>query len=126
MFGSAAPLLPYVECSTPDGKGQLQVCKDKNVTNYPTWEFADESRLTGERALQELAEKTGTERSTVSHSLKVLKDCSYVKSEKSGKERIYSLTQGVLEGIKDSGEGHVFKFIDTHFQNYCNSECKRV
>ncbi|OGG63074.1 hypothetical protein A3C21_01340 [Candidatus Kaiserbacteria bacterium RIFCSPHIGHO2_02_FULL_59_21] len=58
MFGSAAPLLPYVECSTPDGKGQLQVCKDKNVTNYPTWEFADESRLTGERALQELAEKT--------------------------------------------------------------------
>jgi len=85
-----------------------------------------ENLLAKPMSVEELAEKTGTERSTVSHSLKVLKDCSYVKSEKSGKERIYSLTQGVLEGIKDSGEGHVFKFIDTHFQNYCNSECKRV
>lgn len=58
MFGSAADLLPYVECSTPDGKEQLQACKDKQINNYPTWEFADGSRLTGERTLQELAEKT--------------------------------------------------------------------
>lgn len=59
MFGSAASLLPYVECSTPDGKGQLQVCIDKKVESYPTWEFADGSRLTGEVALATLAEKTG-------------------------------------------------------------------
>lgn len=59
MFGSSAKLLPYVECSTPDGKGQLQACIDKEIKNYPTWEFADGSRLTGERTLQELAEKTG-------------------------------------------------------------------
>ncbi len=59
MFGVSAKLLPYVECSTPDGKGQLQVCIDKEIKNYPTWEFADGSRLTGERTLQELAEKTG-------------------------------------------------------------------
>ena len=58
MFGSAAKSLPYVECSTPDGKGQLQICIDKKVQNYPTWEFADGSRLTGERTLQELADKT--------------------------------------------------------------------
>ena len=59
MFGSAASLLPYIECSTPDGKGQLQVCIDKEVEQYPTWEFADVSRLTGEVALATLAEKTG-------------------------------------------------------------------
>src|SRR3989344_7686964 len=58
MFGSAAESLPYVECSTPDGKGQLQVCIDKKVESYPTWEFADGSRLTGERTLSELADKT--------------------------------------------------------------------
>jgi len=58
MFGSAASLLPYTECSTPDGKAQLQVCIDKKIESYPTWEFADGSRLTGERTLQELAEKT--------------------------------------------------------------------
>lgn len=50
--------LPYVECSTPDGQGRTQVCIDKNITGYPTWEFADGSRLDGERTLEELAQKT--------------------------------------------------------------------
>ena len=59
LFGSSAKLLPYVECSTPDGTGQLQVCKDHNVTGYPTWVFADGSRLTGEQTLKSLADKTG-------------------------------------------------------------------
>lgn len=59
LFGRSAKLLPYVECSTADGQGQTQACADKGISNYPTWEFADGSRLTGERTLQELAEKTG-------------------------------------------------------------------
>ncbi len=58
LFGSSAKLLPYVECSTADGKGQLQSCKDKNISGYPTWEFADGSRLNGELTLEQLAEKT--------------------------------------------------------------------
>lgn len=59
MFGSSARLLPYVECSTPDGKEKLPICVEKLIQNYPTWEFADGTRLTGERSLQELAEKSG-------------------------------------------------------------------
>lgn len=58
MFGTSQKLLPYVECSTVDGRGQIQECKDKNVTSYPTWEFADGSRLSGEVPLATLAEKT--------------------------------------------------------------------
>lgn len=61
MFGSAASELPYTECSTPNGQGQLQVCIDKGIQQYPTWEFADGSRLTGEVPLAQLAEKTGCE-----------------------------------------------------------------
>lgn len=61
MFGSSAKLLPYVECSTPDGNSQTQICIDKNVSSYPTWEFPDGSRLTGEVALEVLAEKTACE-----------------------------------------------------------------
>ena len=61
MFGRSDKLLPYVECSTPNGQGQLQICQDKNVESYPTWEFADGSRLTGEIALSKLAEKTACE-----------------------------------------------------------------
>ena len=59
MFGSSAKLLPYVECSTLDGQSQLPECTTKGVESYPTWEFADLSRLTGEVAMETLASKTG-------------------------------------------------------------------
>ncbi len=59
MFGSAAHLLPYVECSTADGKGQTQICKDKGIVGYPTWVFADGSKLEGEHTLDELAKASG-------------------------------------------------------------------
>lgn len=59
MFGKSANLLPYVECSTPDGRGQTQDCTDKGITGYPTWVFADGERMSGEIPLEKLAEKTG-------------------------------------------------------------------
>ncbi len=62
LFGSSAKLLPYVECSTLDGNGQLQICKDKNISGYPTWELADGARLPNENdagvTLETLAQKT--------------------------------------------------------------------
>ena len=58
LFGSSVKLLPYVECSTADASGQTQICKDKKIEGYPTWEFADGSRLNGEIPLQQLADKT--------------------------------------------------------------------
>ncbi len=59
MFGSAQKNLPYVECSTPNGQGQTQECRDKGVKNYPTWEFADGTRETGEVSFAKLSEKSG-------------------------------------------------------------------
>ena len=44
-FGSSAKYLPYVECSTPDGNGQTQVCIDKKITSYPTWILKDGTRV---------------------------------------------------------------------------------
>lgn len=61
MFGKSAKLLPYVECSTADGSGQTQVCIDKGVKSYPTWEFPDGTRLSGEIPLEQLSEKTSCE-----------------------------------------------------------------
>ncbi|MFZ2620990.1 MAG: thioredoxin domain-containing protein [Minisyncoccia bacterium] len=62
-FGKSAKLLPYVECSTPDGKDQLQVCKDLSINTYPTWYFASSTSdkkdvVTGEIELVDLALKT--------------------------------------------------------------------
>lgn len=58
LFGDAVKLLPYVECSTPDGNGQLAVCTAAGVKSYPTWVFPDHSTSTGEVPLATLAEKT--------------------------------------------------------------------
>jgi len=59
MFGKSAQLLPYEECSTPDGQAQLAYCTEVGVESYPTWVFPDESRLTGVVSFETLAEKTG-------------------------------------------------------------------
>ena len=45
-FGTSAKLLPYVECATPDGKGQTQICQDKKIEGYPTWSFANPLKIT--------------------------------------------------------------------------------
>lgn len=60
-FGGAVKLLPYVECSTPDGKGQTQICKDNDIQSYPTWVYPDGTRTTGESSLSALAQKSGCE-----------------------------------------------------------------
>jgi len=59
LFGSSVGYLPYVECSTPDGQGQLPLCTDNKVGGYPTWVFKDGSRLTVETPLDQLASKSG-------------------------------------------------------------------
>jgi hypothetical protein len=61
MFGSSSKYLPYVECSTADSQGQLQVCKDAGVTGYPTWKFPDGTVETGEISLNRLSELTSCE-----------------------------------------------------------------
>ena len=63
LFGKAAQYLPYKECSTPDGRGQLQECQDAGINTYPTWDFTSTTatttdRVTGEMSLEELAERT--------------------------------------------------------------------
>ena len=59
MFGRSAKHLPYVECSYPNGRGQVARCVAEGIKGYPTWVFADGARLEGEVSLDELAAKTG-------------------------------------------------------------------
>lgn len=58
LFGRSAKNLPYVECSTPDSKGQTQECIDKGIKGYPTWEFKDGSMKDQILSLEELASIT--------------------------------------------------------------------
>lgn len=62
LFGkeAAATIVPYVECSTPEGQGQTAVCQEAKVEGYPTWQINGE-RLTGAQSLEELARLSGYE-----------------------------------------------------------------
>ena len=55
LFKKSVKNLPYIECSTANGSGQLPVCTDVGIQSYPTWEFADGTRKTGEQSFAELA-----------------------------------------------------------------------
>lgn len=57
-FEGSQKKLPYIECSTPDAKGQVQACNDAGIQSYPTWEFADGRRIEGEMSLEDIAAKT--------------------------------------------------------------------
>lgn len=58
LFGTAAKLLPYIECSNPDGNTQTQACIDAKIQGYPTWEFPNGTRLSGEQTFDELAKQS--------------------------------------------------------------------
>ncbi|QQR55147.1 hypothetical protein IPG41_01060 [Candidatus Peregrinibacteria bacterium] len=57
-FGDAKDLLPYVECD-PNGKNaDAGACTAAGVEQYPTWIFADGTKVTGVQSFEELAEAT--------------------------------------------------------------------
>lgn len=70
LFGSSKKYLPYIECSTPDAKGQLPICAANKIASFPTWVFPDMSTTTGEISLAVLSEKTGCPLPTEEESAK--------------------------------------------------------
>lgn len=58
VFGSAKQYLPYVECSSADGRSQLEICNQEEIKGYPTWKFKDGTSVSGLQDLEFLAQKT--------------------------------------------------------------------
>ncbi len=58
-FGSSFQYAPYVECGIKGSRTTSQVCTDANVKHYPTWVFADGSRVEGDHPLDFLSQQTG-------------------------------------------------------------------
>lgn len=56
-FGSSIQYVKYLECAT--SSGQTIECDAAGIKSYPTWIFADGSRLSGELPFETLAAKTG-------------------------------------------------------------------
>jgi hypothetical protein len=58
-FGSSFQYAPYVECGIKGSKAIEPVCTEAGIKRFPTWVFADGSRVEGEHDLQFLGEQTG-------------------------------------------------------------------
>jgi len=58
-FGSSWDYISYIECSVGGGQSQTEICQQKNITGYPTWEFGDGTRQPGMLTFEMLSEKTG-------------------------------------------------------------------
>ena len=58
LFGDGADFVPFVEVTNAD-RSPNQIATDENITSYPTWVFADGSRLEGLASLATLSQRTG-------------------------------------------------------------------
>lgn len=54
MFGESFRFVNYVECTE-----EIRTCTEKGIQGFPTWVFADNSRLEGEQSFAALAAKSG-------------------------------------------------------------------
>jgi len=55
MFGGSWQYVNYIECALPDG-GQAKTCSQAGIVGYPTWEFQDGKKISGELSLEQLSQ----------------------------------------------------------------------
>jgi hypothetical protein len=58
-FGSSFQYAPYIECGIKGSQGIAAVCTQAGIKRFPTWIFADGTRVEGEHELEFLGEETG-------------------------------------------------------------------
>lgn len=74
--------------------------------------------------VNELTARLGVERSRVSHSLQMLRDCNIIRSQKNGKHRLYSLnSDSPLTDLRIHST--MFTIFDDHIEKFCQ-KCWKV
>ena len=58
LFGDAVKAMPYVECAAEGENAQPQLCQEKDIRGYPTWEIEGEF-YPGVHSLEALAALSG-------------------------------------------------------------------
>lgn len=59
MFGTSFQYIKYVECDPRGENEQSELCIQKGIDKYDTWEFTDGSRIISNPTFEQLSEKTG-------------------------------------------------------------------
>lgn len=58
LFEDGGKFLPFIEVTNPD-RTPNQIAVNEGISDYPTWEFSDGTRLTGVQSLTTLAQRAG-------------------------------------------------------------------
>lgn len=69
--------------------------------------------------VNELSKRLNQERSKVSHALKSLLECNFIKVKKEGKKRVYSLNKDTIAPLLNIVEKHIKKYC-----RICNKQEK--
>ncbi len=59
MFGKSFEYVNYIECGIKGEHGEVKACEEAGMKNFPTWQFADGTRVEGALHLYALSQKTG-------------------------------------------------------------------
>lgn len=62
----------------------------------------------------DLSESLGQEQSMISHNLRTLERCALIKSERRGKEKMYSVNTETVEILFKAAENHASKHCPNH------------
>lgn len=65
----------------------------------------------------DIAKRLGYEQSLISHHLKRLENCGFVKAKTNGTERIYYLNKKTV--------GPLLKLVDKHVNQFCKKACTK-
>ena len=57
LFGKSFSKINSIECSSPGSNSMNQICQEAKIEGYPTWEFKDGTRVSGEQTLEDLGKK---------------------------------------------------------------------
>ncbi|HEX9721824.1 MAG TPA: metalloregulator ArsR/SmtB family transcription factor [Candidatus Paceibacterota bacterium] len=81
----------------------------ETLSNKARWEIIHLLQK-GERNVTGIAKDLGYEQSLVSHHLKRLEICGFVKVEQNGKERVYQLNKLIIP---------LLNLVDKHINTFC-------
>lgn len=71
--------------------------------------------LGGDKNVSQIVQCLKAEQSSISHNLKRLLQCSFVRMKPNGKERLYSINKETI--------GPLFQLIKKHANRYCKKFC---
>ncbi|PIN79510.1 hypothetical protein COV16_03830 [Candidatus Woesearchaeota archaeon CG10_big_fil_rev_8_21_14_0_10_34_8] len=75
-------------------------------------------------SVNELTAVLNVERTRVSHSLSMLRNCNFIKMEKHGKKRVYSLN--LESNIFNKSNKDIFTIMNEHKKHICTGKCHKI